>query len=61
MLDEVMETALNLPAYFASHSEDNLEDGSEAAGGPSERRRKKKKRRSGSLSRYRWIPAKHFY
>ena len=55
MIDEVIETALNLPAYFASQSEDNLEDGCEAAGGPSERRRKKKKRRSGSLSRYRWI------
>ena len=50
MLDEAMETALNLPSYFASHSEDNLEDGAEGHG-PSERRRKKKKRRSGSLSR----------
>jgi hypothetical protein len=51
MLDEPMETALNLPSYFASHSEDNLEDGGDAAGGPIARRRKKKKRRSGSLSR----------
>jgi hypothetical protein len=51
MLDEVTETALNLPACFASHSEDNLEVANEAQGGPSERRRKKKKRRSGSLSR----------
>jgi hypothetical protein len=51
MLDEVTETALNLPACFASHSEDNLEVPNEGQGGPSERRRKKKKRRSGSLSR----------
>ena len=52
MLDDIMENALNLPSYFASHSEDNLEDGTEAHGaGPSARRRKKKKRRSGSLSR----------
>jgi hypothetical protein len=53
MVDDELETALNLPAYFPSQSEDNLEDGGESAAGPSERRRKKKKRRSGSLSRYR--------
>ena len=51
MIDDVMEAALNIPTYSASHSEDNLEDDQEAITGPSERRRKKHKRRSGSLSR----------
>jgi hypothetical protein len=51
MIDDTMEMALNIPADFASPSEDNLDEGFEGQAGPSARRRKKKKRRSGSLSR----------